>query len=502
MKLKLINKMYKRFFLLGMIWLLISCNQKNTKETNIHYSVTPIFEDKKLNVSFFYEANDKGELVLVFENQSMGESNLMNCMRDLKVTPKPKNIEIIKDSSLVKIYGKPNKKYNISYNVVKDYSGPPINRYRYRPIVDSTYFHVLGTKLFMYPLHLFSNQESKIPISIDWNFNNENAIFHSSFGLDKKQQLLLSQDELHNSFFVGGDFRRYKFSYKEKPIYFVTRGNWKSIQDQEVLKILKNTIKNQHDFWKDTIQTEFSVSLIPTYEKNTYSIGGSALTDSFISFGSNNIGTTIRRMTWLYNHELMHKWIARTIKIEKDVVHYWFSEGFTDYYAYKLMLKNNLLSTEEFINVINNKVLIPHYKDKVANTPNSELTFQKYWSNYATYSKLPYRRGLLYAFLLDNQIKKQSKFSKSLDNLMFDLYHEAKNDSSFRVNETVFLDYLSKYLAKEASSIEFEKYILNGEYINFKNELISGLTLEVLEGVPSIKVLRENSKKIVNQLSL
>ena len=490
----LVKILLRRKLFFSLLLVLISC-----KEANIHYSVTPIFEDKKLNVNFFYKTNDKGELVLVFENQSMGESNLMNCMKDLKVTPKPKNIQIIKDSSLVKVYGKPNKEYNISYNVVKDYKSPPINRYRYRPIVDSTYFHVLGTKLFMYPLHLFPNQESKIPISIDWNFNNEKAVFHSSFGLNKKQQLFISQDELHNSFFVGGDFRRYKFTYKEKPIYFVTRGNWKSIQDQEILEILKNTIKNQHNFWKDTIQTEFSVSLIPTYEKNSYSIGGSALTNSFISYGSNNIGTTKKGMTWLYNHELMHKWISRTIKIEKEVVHYWFSEGFTDYYAYKLMLKNNLLSTEEFIKELNNKVLIPHYKDKVANTPNSELTFQKYWSNYGTYSKLPYRRGLLYAFLLDNQIKKQSKFSKSLDNLMFDLYHKAKKDSSFRVNETVFLDYLSKYLDKESASKEFEKYILNGEHINFKGKLLEELSMIKQEEAPII-IINKNSQKLLMQL--
>ena len=271
---------------------------------------------------------------------------------------------------------------------------------------------------------------------------------------------------------------------------------------EEVLHILERTIRNQYTFWNDSIDKLYSVSLIPTYETNSYSVGGSALTDSFISYASNNIGTTIQGLTWLYNHELMHKWIGRTIQIEEDVVQYWFSEGFTDYYAYKLMLKNNDLDLQGFINVINNEIIVPHYGDTVATIPNSELTFETYWSNYATYAKLPYRRGLLYAFLIDTQIKQQSEFSKSLDDLMFELITTAKEDADFRINERVFQNYLIKYLDEKSAINEFESYIVNGELINFKGKLLNGLILEYENDIPKIKIDAKISNELLKQLQL
>ena len=467
------------------------------------YSVTPnLKNDQSIHVEFSRHTDEHGQLVLILENESMGESDLFNCLKNLEVHPTPKSIEIKKDSSLIYIYGSSNAVHQISYDIVKDYNDPPLNRYRYRPIVDSTYFHVLGTKLFMYPSDLFSTQDAKVRIDITWNFADKQNEFHSSFGNHKQQHLNISQDELHNSFFVGGDFRRYEFNHQNKPVHFLTRGQWKPIKDKEVLNILERTIRNQYTFWNDSIDKLYSVSLIPTYETNSYSVGGSALTDSFISYASNNIGTTIQGLTWLYNHELMHKWIGRTIQIEEDVVQYWFSEGFTDYYAYKLMLKNNDLDLQGFINVINNEIIVPHYGDTVATIPNSELTFETYWSNYATYAKLPYRRGLLYAFLIDTQIKQQSEFSKSLDDLMFELITTAKEDADFRINERVFQNYLIKYLDEKSAINEFESYIVNGELINFKGKLLNGLILEYENDIPKIKIDAKISNELLKQLQL
>jgi predicted metalloprotease with PDZ domain len=351
----------------------------------------------------------------------------------------------------------------------------------------------------MFPVELFKDANSKALINISWDSVPNNGIFHSSFGKEKNQLIKVTQEELYASFFVGGDFRRYQFDYKNKPIYFVTRGDWKSISDQEVLKILEETVKAQYQFWDDTIQTQFSVSLIPTTEEKAYSIGGSGLTDSFISFASNNPATTNQRLTWLYNHELMHKWLGRTILNENEVEQYWFSEGFTDYYAYKLMLKSNNLTLKEFVDIINKEIIIPHHQDKVATTPNGEITFEKYWSNYATYAKLPYRRGLLYAFLLDTQIKQQSNFTKSLDNLMLSLYDKALKDSSFRINSDTFKNELSTYLSDDALK-NFEKYIINGELIDFKEQLLEGMRITQQQGIPVFSVNQKYTQQLLKQL--
>ncbi len=110
------------------------------------------------------------------------------------------------------------------------------------------------------------------------------------------------------------------------------------------------------------------------------------------------------------------------------------------------------------------------YKDTINTIPNSELTFETYWSNYAVYEKLPYRRGLLYAFLIDTQIKEQSQYTKSLDFLMRDLLAMALKDENMRLNSLVFKQLLSNYLGDKAQ-LDFETYIINGQLIDFTGKL-------------------------------
>ena len=205
-------------------------------------------------------------------------------------------------------------------------------------------------------------------------------------------------------------------------------------------------------------------------------------------------------MKWLYNHELMHKWIGRTILIENDVEQYWFSEGFTDYYAYKIMLKNDFLDVSEYIKILNKEVITPHYQDPFNTIPNSELTFEEYWSNYTKYMKLPYRRGLLYAFLLDNQIKKQSSYSQSLDNLMIDLFQLSLNDKSLRLNQKVFIRNLLKYLNHPEVESEFEGYILEGNLIDFQDGLPDGLSIEYQNNIPIVKMDSEDFSELETRL--
>jgi hypothetical protein len=72
----------------------------------------------------------------------------------------------------------------------------------------------------------------------------------------------------------------------------------------------------------------------------------------------------------------------------------------------------NLTSTIQYLVVqyfegtlLNKEVIIPHHKGTINTIPNSDLTWETYWSNYAVYEKLPYIRALLYTFLIDTQIK-------------------------------------------------------------------------------------------------
>ncbi len=466
----------------------VSCSTPKKLPADIEYTIQNNLKDSipNVQVTFDYSSDSNGLIILRYENDSWGDHDIFNCINRFDITPKPKNIEFLRDSSRIIIKTSPNMNHTLRYQIVQDYDGLPMNQKRYRPMIDATYFHILGMRLFMTPEAVFESDTSKAKIRIDYDDKTREGIFHSSFGKNTSQNIEVLREDLYASFFVGGDFRRYSFTHDQDTVYFVTRGKWKTFQDQDIFKILKETIGSQRSFWNDPRKGNFSVSLVPTYE-NWYSVGGSGFSSSFVSFASNNDKVTLAQMQWLYNHEMLHKWIGRTILNENEVEQYWFSEGFTDYYAYKLMLKNDRLNLTEYIDVINKEVIVPHYLDPVNSTPNAELTFEEYWSNYAKYMKLPYRRGLLYAFYIDNQIKEQSQYSRSLDDLMLDLFSMALHDKNIRFNQTLFIKTLSDYLTASDLKSDFEQYILEGKFIDFENGLPNGISIEYQENIPIFK---------------
>ncbi|UJH67477.1 M1 family aminopeptidase [Allomuricauda sp. SCSIO 65647] len=464
--------------------------QSKLKET------TPVLE-----VEFNYSSDKDGLVRLRYENESWGDSNIFDCIKSFQVVPKAKRIEFFRDSSQIIIETDPNIINVIRYQISQDYEGLPLNEKRYRPMIDSRFFHILGMRLFMVPERVFAADSTRANIKINYQAEGANSLYHSSFGKDNVQNISVDREDLYASFFIGGDFRRYSFPLEKDTVYFLTRGNWKPFTDHDIYQLLKETIKSQNEFWNDPRKGNFSVSLVPTYEE-WYSVGGSGFSSSFISFASNNDKVSLKHMRWLYNHELLHKWIGRTILNENEVEQYWFSEGFTDYYSYKLQLKANQLNVAEYVEILNSEVIIPHYQDPVKNTPNSKLTLQEYWGNYAKYQKLPYRRGLLYAFLIDNQIKKESNYTKSLDDLMHELLALSLKDRTTRINQSLFLRTLSKYLNHSSVALQFEKYIVNGELINFQDQVPNGLSIDYTDDIPVFKIDATSKKELERKLSL
>lgn len=470
---------------------MLFAQQEQTADT-LKYSIKYSAGDSpQLAVGFSYTGNHKGEILLRYENNSWGDKDLFNCIGSFTVSPGSAKVEFLPDSSLIRITTLPHGKADIHYTLVQDFRDTLKNYHRYRPIITQDYFHLLGMRLLILPDALFKDSNSKATLKVVMDELPGSGIFHSSFGPETHQVITGTREQLYASFFVGGDFRRYEFDYKGKPVYFVSRGDWKKFTDQEVFKVLQETIAFQYDFWQDTLDTRYSVSLIPTFEEWTetsksFSIGGSGLTDSFISFASNNEGTELKPLVWLYNHELFHKWVGLVIKNESEEKQYWFSEGFTDYYAYKLMLKNDKMSLEDMLTTLNKDVLQTHYSSVVRDLPNDEITFEKFWGDPA-YQKLPYHRGLLYAMLIDFRIKERSGYTQSLDHLMFDLLKRAREDEDMRLNEEVFTTVLSNYL-DESAIAHFEEHIVRGRPVTFGPELPEGLIVKLENGIPQFHI--------------
>ncbi len=96
----------------------------------------------------------------------------------------------------------------------------------------------------------------------------------------------------------------------------------------------------------------------------------------------------------LFAHELFHYWNGRMLEAampDREV--YWFIEGFTDYYALRILYESGYWSAATYAKWIN-KHLREYAANPAKNATNAEIR-DRYWTDRDTYGQAPYQRGLL-----------------------------------------------------------------------------------------------------------
>jgi predicted metalloprotease with PDZ domain len=311
----------------------------------------------------------------------------------------------------------------------------------------------------------------------------------NSFGSGTKQLVRLTNIDFCSAIFVGGDFKRTHFDIEGKAVDIMIRGEWaEPVTQDKLVNILQKTIEGHTRFWQDYSDTIYSVVLIPVEDSLTWtatnksvSVGGSGLTNSFMAYATNNPGLRLDQMRYIFVHELMHHWIGGKIRNAHEEQQYWFSEGFTEYFTLKNSLKYGLIDEATFISQLNDEFTFPLYQSPYRNMPNDSINYSTFWRGDEYWKKLPYRRGCLYAFYLDNQIRTLSNGEHNLDDLMRDILRQCMSDPDQTLSQSYFVKQLRKYAGRKSAK-EFKRFIERGELIDFVSKsanLPAGLTAEV-----------------------
>ncbi len=197
--------------------------------------------------------------------------------------------------------------------------------------------------------------------------------------------------------------------------------------------------------------------MVPIFEKQGSSWQGTGLTNSFALAASNNEHLEVQGLAYLLNHELQHNWIGLKIKNENEEEQYWFSEGFTDYYTIKNIPVNRIYGLDEkyFVQELNSK-LRNLYSSPVVASPNSEINYDNFWKD-RDFSNLPYLRGAIFAFILDQIIRQDSRGTKSLDDVMKELLQ----NSDENLSHAKFIETVNPYLAEDIEPY-FNRHIIEG----------------------------------------
>ena len=449
----------KAFVYLIILVFLGACTKEEAKE--VSFVITPShFEEKEaLKVKVQFAADTSGVSILEFPNEAWGQNNLHDVLKGLTLNDAEGQITMDRDSGRIALrHPKELTILSFEYQIVQDFEEDISSRKIYRPIVQPQYFHVFSHNLFMLP----KNGEDELHIEMRWEGFPEDYVIHNSFGSQELQQhLRVLRKDFGSAIFVGGDFRVHTDSIQGNAISLATRGDWVPFAEEEVFDVLKQTLTIQRNFWNDHSQKYFTVTLQPFPQESGSSFQGTGLTNSFATSISNNEHTDLGQLVYLFNHELMHNWIGLTIENDNEEEQYWFSEGFTEYYTFKNIAKNNIngLGKDHFIREINRSIkslqALP-----IRGAPNSEINYDNFWSN-RDYQKLPYYRGSLFAFYLDSEIWKRSQGQYSLDDVMKIILKGAEEKGQ-KLTHDYFLAVMTPFFGEELKAT-FKNYILEGK---------------------------------------
>lgn len=453
--------MYRSIGVLLVVFLvLVSCSNPNPNQIDYNITVTHKDSIDQLKVEMKFMPSQDGITILEYPNSAWGQEELHNAIKEMALEKVSGTIEVNKDSGWIVLNHPENlKELQFRYVLQQDFENPITSRKTYRPIIQPTYFHLFSHNLFMVP----KSAGESLDLVINWDGLGPKDVIQNSFGSQQKTQHLktLPKQEFLEAIFVGGDFEVNAIPIKDNTVYLATRGEWVPFTVGDMKAILKETIIAQRDFWNDHTQEHFTVTMQPIYTPNGSSYQGTGITNSFATSFSNNEFMEVEQMVHLFNHELMHNWIGGIIKNENEEEQYWFSEGFTEYYAFKNIAKNNIneAGSAHFINEMNS-IIRKLYNSPVFLAPNSEINYENFWAS-RDYANLPYYRGAVFAFYLDLEIRRLTDGEKSLDVVMHQILEDAREKDQ-KLNHDYFLSIMKPILGEQFQEF-FNKHIENGE---------------------------------------
>ena len=191
--------------------------------------------------------------------------------------------------------------------------------------------------------------------------------------------------------------------------------------------------------------------------------GGTGLTHSFAMFAKPDLDFGVaeerEHFRWVLSHEYFHQWNGLTLRVaslpgrnDDDYTSvYWFSEGFTEFYAMRLLTRAGLQTPDRADDVLNDK-LERYARNRLRNV-GVEAAGPLFLTD-ADAEQIPYLRGYLAAWQVDLAMRRASGGARSLDDVMRAFVARAKAEPRFRVTTELLLAELGKGMpARDAEAL-------------------------------------------------
>lgn len=141
--------------------------------------------------------------------------------------------------------------------------------------------------------------------------------------------------------------------------------------------------------------------------------------------------TPFAHLRFLFAHETFHTWnphqLGATQHGADQGFSFWFSEGVSDFYARRSLVRGGVVSPQAFADMWN-VMLVAYAASPVRDAPNTRVKAD-FWNDPNVYN-LPHQRGAMLAALWDARIRAQTGGRTSLDTILRAQREAARRDPS------------------------------------------------------------------------
>ena len=497
------------FFLLAILLSACSDSKENDNNNSImDYKLSWDGTSNLLGVDLSYTRQSKDSSSFIYGYPDFGgQEDIFDILKNITVGIGD-SLELYPEERklIIRHHGK-NKNKSLNYSIDgtlvygKDKAQPiwEVTNERFRPNIVPNHLYVYGLSYLMQ-----YESEQEIQHQIHWENYPKNMTSFDSYDLDQDPSTIskTTYNELTNSISIISDDIDINIKVIEDiPHYFVTSKQNKTISEAfngETFQYFSDVM----EFWKDYDHKYYWAAILPVQGKvieGHSGSGGYAFENGFyMNYGGE---LDARDAVFTICHETVHRWIGYDIDIgNSSFDHQWFGEGFTEYITMYTAINSGLMNLDEFYEEINDRKLSAHYTSNVKEVHNDSIG-KLFWTNNEI-QDLPYRRGFIFAFYLDNQIRLASKNTKTIREFLLALKDKAsiKQDSLIEDEGLLtleeFIQVGSQCLDKEKLKMDVEKYVINGKLIDFNQvELLDAFQVKYdnVKKAPSIK-LKEGIK--------
>ncbi len=456
-------------------------------KADLQYQLT--YEGNSVRVTMRYSPVEKDSTRFTYgEPMFGGQPDIINCIAHVRVSP-PARLQTDIAARTFKIFYTGAEPVTVRYDILDTSKAKKdVRKELFRPIIQQNYFYCHGVNLFLNPQ--FRDTGKKATVSIKWSGR---PGFHLFYGFDPenkgKKKAISTVDSVMFSLITGaGDLTVDQFELHGIQNYIVLRGGSKDAYNRRAIRDYFTRFNQSiRQYWNDYSDRCFSLVLQPFLEAD-HNIGGVAFANGFI--GKYNADTIVTpHRVYTISHEIGHHWIGH--RLEMNISNQWFGEGFNDYITFNTLLSAGLLTAAEYENRMND-VFKAHYSSSIRNIPNDSV-FNNYWKM-GDYNKLPYRRGCIFAFYLDNQVRLASQGKKTIRDLLLSLaaFRNGK-PAKYEITVEDFINQASAFLPRSQVEIVMEEYIMKGNPVPFTNEmLIPEFRVSIENDIPRIRITDEN----------